>query len=491
MSGTKKEKMDRAVKQAIAQGNVELANEITANVMVGTTMLIVFVVLILCLVLNEVGVFTVDKVIMRVATAIAFVIQLPMTIINSKLVGVGKWLKWPLIISLTLVCAVMAAALGHNVTLVMVLPMLISTRYFDKKYTTQVALITAAAFTVACFVNAEIGVLNLNMVKDDLSGITIGDNLRESVEEAIDNNGNRPWSYILSMYVNDFLPRCLVFFLMSVTCRFVAGRGKDMIEVQKETSEKDARIETELGLATNIQANMLPRIFPAFPQRKEFDIYATMTPAKEVGGDFYDFFMIDDYHLCIVIADVSGKGVPAALFMVIAKTLIKDHSISVREPGAVFTEVNKLLCESNSENLFVTAFEGVLDLRTGEFDYVNAGHELPFIFTKDGKYKAKKMNPQFVLSGFEDMQYKAGSIQLEPGDKLFQYTDGVTEATNANNELYGMDRLEKVLNANTDKTPEELLPIVKKDIDEFVGIAPQFDDITMLSLVFKAKADEK
>jgi len=253
------------------------------------------------------------------------------------------------------------------------------------------------------------------------------------------------------------------------------------------TAEKE-RIGAELDVARNIQASMLPCIFPAFPERKELDIYATMTPAKEVGGDFYDFFMIDDRHIAIVMADVSGKGVPAALFMVIGKTLIKDHSQLGANLGEVFTEVNDLLCEANSEGLFITAFEGVLDLVTGEFNFVNAGHEMPFIYRKaEDKYAAYKIKPGFVLAGMEGMRYTGGSLTLEVGDKIFQYTDGVTEATDSNNNLYGMERLDAVLNTCVKSNPEETLSAVKKDIDKFVGAAPQFDDITMLCLEYKER----
>ena len=266
---------------------------------------------------------------------------------------------------------------------------------------------------------------------------------------------------------------------------------KDYItQLSSVTAEKE-RIGAELDVAKHIQASMLPCIFPAFPERSEIDIYATMEPAKEVGGDFYDFFMVDDRHLAIVMADVSGKGVPAALFMVIGKTLIKDHTTPGRDLGKVFTEVNQLLCESNSEELFITAFEGVLDLVTGEFVYVNAGHEMPFICKAGGDFEPYKIRAAFVLAGMDGMKYRAGSMMLEPGDKIFQYTDGVTEATNVNNELYGMERLGTILNKVKNGTPHDILPAVKKDIDEFVGEAPQFDDITMLCLEYKTKMEIK
>lgn len=262
------------------------------------------------------------------------------------------------------------------------------------------------------------------------------------------------------------------------------------IENLKSVTAERERIGAELDVATHIQKSMLPCIFPAFPERKEFDIYATMDPAKEVGGDFYDFFMVDEHHLAIVMADVSGKGVPAALFMVIGKTLIKDHTVPGKDLGEVFKEVNRLLCESNSEGLFITAFEGVLDLVTGEFRFVNAGHEMPFLYRAGGEFQPEKVRPGFVLAGMEQMRYRAGSIMLGVGDKVFQYTDGVTEATNGGNELYGMERLKSVLNANREKSPAEILPQVKQDIDDFVGAAPQFDDITMLCLEYKQKAEE-
>ena len=272
---------------------------------------------------------------------------------------------------------------------------------------------------------------------------------------------------------------------LSHSFNFMLEELEDYIKnLSKVTAEKE-RIGAELDVATHIQSSMLPSIFPAFPERNEFDIYATMDPAKEVGGDFYDFFMVDERHLAIVVADVSGKGVPAALFMVIAKTLIKDHTQPDSDLGKVFTKVNELLCESNSEGLFVTAFEGVLDLVTGEFRFVNAGHEMPFICKKDGTYEPYQIRPGFVLAGMEGMRYKAGVMTLEPGDKVFQYTDGVTEATDKDNQLYGMERLKTILNKNISAKPIELLPEVKQDIDLFVGEAPQFDDITMMCLEYK------
>lgn len=277
---------------------------------------------------------------------------------------------------------------------------------------------------------------------------------------------------------------------IGVLAKAVGKMETDIVEYVENltmiTAEKE-RIGAELSIATQIQADMLPGIFPAFPEKTEFDIYATMNPAKEVGGDFYDFFMVDESHLAIVMADVSGKGVPAALFMVIGKTLIKDHTQPGRDLGEVFTKVNELLCESNSEGLFITAFEGVLDLVSGEFTFVNAGHEIPFICKKDGSYEPYKIRAGFVLAGMEGIRYKCGTMQLSPGDRLFQYTDGVTEATDQNGRLYGMTRLGEILAQNAALPPMELLGKIKEDIDTFVGDAPQFDDITMLCLEYRER----
>ncbi len=254
------------------------------------------------------------------------------------------------------------------------------------------------------------------------------------------------------------------------------------------TTEKQ-RIGAELDVATKIQASMLPCIFPAFPEREEFDVYGTMTPAKEVGGDFYDFFMVDEENLAIAVADVSGKGVPAALFMVIGKTLIKDHTVSGKNLGDVFTEVNTLLCEANSGELFITAFVGVLNLKSGEFRYVNAGHEPPFISKNGEAFDLHKIRAAFVLAGMEGMRYKEGVFHLEPGDKIFLYTDGVIEAEDIHHTFFGMKRLQDSLSKASDQSPEAVLASVKRDIDIFVGNAPQFDDITMLCLEFKKSTD--
>lgn len=254
--------------------------------------------------------------------------------------------------------------------------------------------------------------------------------------------------------------------------------------LEKVTAEKE-RINTELNVAQKIQADMLPRKFPAFPEINEFDVYAMNIPAKEVGGDFYDFFLIDDNHLAIVIADVSGKGVPAALFMVIAKTLIKNQTQLGKSPSEVFTTVNNQLYEGNDESMFVTAWMGILEINTGIFTYVNAGHNNPLIKHDYNDYDWLKSKPGFVLGGMENIQYQQNKITLKSGDRIYLYTDGVTEAINFKDELFGDSRLKKIINNKNDPELKKLLDYVQKEIDIFVNGKEQFDDITMLVMEYK------
>ncbi len=261
-------------------------------------------------------------------------------------------------------------------------------------------------------------------------------------------------------------------------------------ELLQVTAEKE-RIGAELNVATQIQADMLPNIFPPFPERREFQIFATMNPAKEVGGDFYDFFLVDKNHLCMVMADVSGKGVPAALFMVIAKTLLKNRAMMGDSPSEILYNVNNQLCDGNKADLFVTVWLAIIDTRTGRGVAANAGHEHPVLCRKGGKYELVEYRHSPAVAAIEEMKFREHCFEMEPGDRLFVYTDGVPEATDANNGMFGAERMLRALNEDPESPPEELLPRVKREIDEFVGGAPQFDDITMLGFYYKGPEHEK
>lgn len=254
-----------------------------------------------------------------------------------------------------------------------------------------------------------------------------------------------------------------------------------MVNLRDTTAEKE-RIGAELSVATQIQADMLPRIFPPFPERQEFDLYATMTPAKEVGGDFYDFFLIDDDHLGLVMADVSGKGIPAALFMVIAKTLIKNRCQLGGNPAEILSYVNDQLCEGNEAELFVTVWLAIIEISTGKGMAANAGHEHPAIRREASSWELVKYKHSPAVAIMEGLRFREHEFELHSGDSLFVYTDGVTEATNARNELFGEEKLLEALNRDSNAQPQELLTNIRGDIDTFVGEAPQFDDITMMCL---------
>lgn len=258
----------------------------------------------------------------------------------------------------------------------------------------------------------------------------------------------------------------------------------------EKMSGKNSYLGAELDVATSIQKDMLPTDFPAFPEIDEFELFASMTPAREVGGDFYDFFLVDDDHLALVIADVFGKGVPAALFMVIAKTLIKNGAQLGKTPSEIFGYVNEQLCDGNKEEFFVTAWMGIIEISTGKGMAANAGHEHPAIRRAGGEWELVIYKHSPALAAMEEISFREHEFLLNPGGSLFVYTDGVPEATNVNGELFGTERMVQALNEKGDAAPADLLPHVKARVDEFVGNAPQFDDLTMLGIKWLGTAQD-
>ena len=284
---------------------------------------------------------------------------------------------------------------------------------------------------------------------------------------------------------------------LAASFNFMTDELKTHIDNLTRVTAERQRITTELSVATNIQESMLPNFFPAFPDRKEFDIYASMHAAKEVGGDFYDFYMIDKRHLMITIADVSGKGVPAALFMVISKTILQNYSLAVKGKISLtelVAKANDQLEKNNDAMMFVTAFVGMLNLETGEFKFVNAGHNPPLIYrAKEDKYSYLKTERNFVLGGMNNLNFKGQSINFEPGDKIFLYTDGVTEALSEEEELFGEERLLKTLNSAGVKNEgvKETLVKVKEALTSHVKKAEQSDDITMMSVIYNGMGNNE
>jgi len=254
--------------------------------------------------------------------------------------------------------------------------------------------------------------------------------------------------------------------------------------LKRYIADAAARIDAELAFAKAIQHSAMPSVFPPYPGRKEFDIHAAMFTAKEVGGDFYDFYFVDEDTLAFMIADVSGKGIPAAMFMMQSKTLLKSCAESGMPIEQVFTTANEKLCEGNEAGMFVTAWMGLLNIKTGHVTFANAGHNPPLVKAGMDGFAFHKTRAGFVLAGMEGIRYRKFELQLNPGDTIYLYTDGVTEATDAAEKLYGDERLLKLLNEQKSASAREICEYVKADVDAFVGDAEQFDDITMLCLTW-------
>ena len=461
-------------------------NEVKANLFVARILIYTAILDLIFIIIAKLGVITVENKVVNGGLVQSLFELLIAAFVCLHLKGEKRWLKIVMLVVYLTVLTRVQVILNHNVVLLMVFPVVLSIRYYSEIVTSFIALLTTLGSGIAAYFTTALGFgrVDLNMVTVP-AGTTMHANqdilLRDLLTSSTTINNAVLWQRTLR---HSYLPKLLLFSMIAIISVEIAKRGREAILAQKEETQKAERIATELNLASDIQGSMLPNIFPAFPDRKEFDIFASMNPAKEVGGDFYDFFMVDEDHLAMVIADVSGKGIPAALFMVIAKTLIKDHTQLGLSPGEVFTKVNQILCEGNDAELFVTAWMGLLDLRTGEMKFANAGHNPPIIqINNEIKFLTSK--PGFVLAGLENVKYKEFELTLSKGDKLFLYTDGATEATNKDKELFGEKRLIDSFARLKDDGCKAILDGVKADIDEFVGEAEQFDDLTLLSFELK------
>ncbi|MDO4803204.1 MAG: SpoIIE family protein phosphatase [Lachnospiraceae bacterium] len=342
-----------------------------------------------------------------------------------------------------------------------------------KEYTLKVSLALALATLVIAWI---ISWRMKRMISDPINAIA---DAAVSYAEDRKNGVEREHFSVIDIRTGDELENL---------SRVMAEMERDLTNHEqhlKEITAEKERINTELTMATQIQEGMLPQVFPPYPDREEFDLYASMDPAREVGGDFYDFFMIDDDHLGIVIADVSGKGIPAALFMMISKTILQNTAMLGNRASDILGKTNESLCADNKMDMFVTAWVGILDIRSGLITCSSAGHEYPAVYTAGKGFELVKNKHGFVLGGMEGLKYREYAIQLSPGDKLFVYTDGVPEATNAANELFGTARMLDALNGAANDTPKGILAHVREEVDAFVGDAEQFDDLTMLCLEYR------
>ena len=393
------------------------------------------------------------------------------------------WLKHLLMLAIILVYARLDCVVTHKAAILMVLPVILSSRYFSRRVTIFTSLVSTVAFAVSAVYGATHGMININIVTMDpgITMITTGGFLGDTVKNA----GVSDAMLIKNTMLFDYLPKWLMFSIATIVSCNIARRGREMVMTQHDKDVETARISTELNLATRIQADMVPNIYPAFPDRREFDVYATMDPAKEVGGDFYDFFLVDDDHLCLVMADVSGKGVPAALFMMASKIILANNAMIGKSPAQILTDTNAAICSHNREEMFVTVWLGILEISTGKLVAANAGHEYPVVKHGDGSFEVLRDKHGFVIGGMAGMKYKEYELTLEPGSKLFLYTDGVPEATDAENNMFGADRMLEALNEEKDGTTVDILKHVRTSVDGFVNGAEQFDDLTMLCMEYR------
>lgn len=457
-------------------------NETSSNIAVRQLIVLLWMVLVVTWLLCVCGIFWLDVQEYGLVVLLFTVFLITPAFLCKKYNGRKSWLKIVMLSCFLICIGIIDAYLGYNLHWLVMLPIVVSIRYYSKKLTLVMSDASFVVFFISCIVNAKWGQVDASMASTlSQAVIEAGDDILTVILDA----GVDREKLVVDQLIFGYIPQALVMLLFAAISAKMASRGQGLLLEQASISAKTSRISTELNLASSIQTGMLPSIFPPFPERHEFDIYASMTPAKEVGGDFYDFFMIDNDHLALVMADVSGKGVPAALFMMIAKTLLKTQSQNGHSPSEVLQKVNNQLCENNPGEMFVSVWFGIYEVSTGKLVAANAGHEYPAIRKGDGGFELLKDKHGFVLAGMENACYKEYEIQLDVGDSIFVYTDGIPEATNANVEQFGTDRMLEALNKDRNCSARGLLTNVHDALTQFVNGAEQFDDVTMLSFCRK------
>ena len=456
--------------------DIFICNEQQGNRAVALTIVVTEAIYIVTLVLNILGLFEGKALTVAVIDGIIFQL-IPLTIYTAF--GPARpWMKNVLLVGLTLSLAIIDAQLTYKTALLMVIPIVISIRYFSKVTTLRVAIFTVIIFAFSAIWGATHGIFDVNII--DLPQnftLYIGNRLVEALEAM-----NLPGSMrIRNTIVLSYIPKLLLFVIVAHASVQSAARGHQMILEQKHIS----RVDAELSMAHDMQQSILPDPACAYKDRSEFEIFATMEPAREIGGDYYDFYMVDDDHLCLVIADVSDKGVPAALFMMSSRSMIKSEAMRCGSPKDLLESVNRLLCENNPSKMFVTVWIGILEISTGKLTCANAGHENPFIRGCDGVFRMLRDKHGVMVGVTTKAKYTDYTLELSPGDAIFVYTDGVPEANDAAGKMYGMERLETALNQTAGASPEGILRAVRSDVDAFVNGAKQFDDVTMLCLAYR------
>ncbi len=449
-------------------------NELRANSYSATSSMAAAILAVIMWGLNLAGFFIVNQQTMNYSMPFGiFFLVLP-TILVRCLHCKGGWVKYVVLLCFLTGVTVLAMALTTQLILAWTCPILISCHYYSPRLTRFTLWGVIVFMFIAVYSGLFLGVWDANMMR---SSVQV-DGIPQRTAYILDlvASGDDLFQRVFNFY---YFPRAAICVIIYFIGRTLSQRTHGLLAQQQKNQEERQRIDTELSVATNIQAAMLPNVFPKHDQ---FDLYATMTPSKEVGGDFYDFFPVDDDHMALVIADVAGKGVPAALFMMVVKTLLKSRITGTKTPAEVLEEANEELCDGDKSDMFVTVWLGIYEISTGKLIAASAGHEFPFLRQGSEGYQMFRDPHGFVLGGMAGMPYKNYELQLMPGEALYVYTDGVAEASDPQNNQFGLERMTQSLNAHSDQNLVEFLADIKADVDAFAGDAPQFDDITMLAL---------
>lgn len=465
------------MKSVLTTDAIFAESEVHANHLTAFVLLLSIFLLILTVIFNEVGIYNLGRAFLnRISMVCVIALFIPWALcVHYKYEK--DWLKYICLIMITLVYATIDAMLTYQVYMIMAIPVIISSRYYSRRLTVSIAVLSVIAFGISSSLGIFYGLTDLNyLLFPTNTTFEIGDNILSSVKNLKVDVFAQEMIIIFRFY----LPKLFSYSIIAAISVQVSSRGKEMVIGQDKISREHSRVETELGVARAIQERALP-IIHTLEDHPEFDLAATMTPAKEIGGDFYDFFFVDPTHLALIIADVSGKGVPAALFMMVSKIYL-DNAINGRTtPGQVLAEVNHHICEKDLENMFVTVWLGILDLETGKLVSASAGHEYPLICRGSAGFELIKDKHGLVLGGMDGVRYRETEIQLYPGDTLFVYTDGVPDATNPSQERFGIDRAIQALNKVGTSDMNTLVNGMKKEMEHFSGGEPQFDDTTMMA----------
>ncbi|MFI3214920.1 MAG: PP2C family protein-serine/threonine phosphatase [Eubacteriales bacterium] len=457
--------------------NIFIKNEQLANVYVARCLLICTGLVILIWFLNVIRVFQSDLNVVNVVMPTGiFFLSMPAYLILKKKAS-GLWVKYLCLSCFTLGMGVLYTGLTFQAILAWIPPIALSRHYYSKKVMNFTLIASLIIMLITIYLGAFLGVPDANMIGTVSIFDSISDQMNFVSSTMIDGH-----SIYYRIFVNFYLPRAFILIVAYVISLALSKRTHSILLEQENDLVEKQRISNELAVATEIQSSMLPNVFPPFPHRHEFDIYAIMTPSKEVSGDFYDFFLLDDDHLAMVIADVSGKGVPAALFMMSTKIIINNLAKLYTLPSEVLSRANHQIYDSNENDMFVSVWLGIYEISSGKLTACNAGHEYPIVKHAGGDYTILKDKHGLVLGAVEDIRYHDYEIQLGQGDVLFVYTGGIPEAIDKEVQVYGTDRLLDLLNKNDALPLDAMLHTVKDDVQSFAGDTPQLDDMTMLAV---------